>query len=562
MSSETYVDPVTGTTSFLVNGSGIDNDTVISEIMKQAPEAAALMQWGNQISSRHGSLFSRDKFVTPAGVFGDLRAARYAVEHDDVVGNVIDTQEQIAINRVKVECEDMDEEDIWAQIIDDLELEQRMREMWREMAICSFMYPAVLMGNSNKEYKVKGKGRKKTFSGLTVPLGLTLLDPLKVVPVGNFMFGQEQLAYLADIGESQVIDSTLANTNSSDLVVKSLLTGKYEPTVYELDLLKQVTGQNFKGVGPDRTNLYVLDPKSVFRVTATRSSYERFPVIRMKSIFELLDLKAQLKEMDRAHLVGGTNFIVLVKKGTDERPAKQAEIDRLNAQVKMAARVPVIIGDHRLEIEIITPKNDKTLAPERYNTLDSRITARLYQLFLTGNNSAGTSSDDSLKLIRIVARSMESRRNIIRDAIMKHVIMPTFRANDQLKSEPKLKFYPGRISLDFDPNIAVFLQDLRDRGDISRSTILAWVDLSEEEEAAKREREAEHYDEIFSPVNVPFSGVAPQGGDVPDPVAEDGPGNTRGAGRRGGGTTGGGGTNRQSVRSGPPRGPASQEDAP
>ena len=138
--------------------------------------------------------------------------------------------------------------------------------------------------------------------------------------------------------------------------------------------------------------------------------------------------------MDRAHLIGATNFIILVKKGSDQRPAQPGEVDRLQTQVRTLARVPVIVGDHRLSIEIITPKTDTTLQPERYNGLDARITARLYQMFMTGNYSAGAKGDDSIKLARVVARGLEGRRHMLRPSIERHILRPTFAANAQLTS--------------------------------------------------------------------------------------------------------------------------------
>ena len=86
------------------------------------------------------------------------------------------------------------------------------------------------------------------------------------------------------------------------------------------------------------------------------------------------------------------------------------------------------------------------------------------------------------------------------------------------------------------------------------------------EEAAKRKRESEIYDEWFTATNVPFSTpVGPDGQPVDSMVAgntaKPGVGTTsagpnKAAGRAGGGKTGGGGANRQSGKSGPPRGPA------
>ena len=269
----------------------------------------------------------------------------------------------------------------------------------------------------------------------------------------------------------------------------------------------------------------------------------------MKSVFELLDLKNQLREMDRAHLVGGTNFIILVKKGTDEIPAKPAEVRGLAAQVRASARVPVIVGDHRVDIEIITPKLDTVLKPERYNTLDARITARLYQMFMTGNYAAGAKGDDSIKLARVVARGLESRRHMIRRSIEAEVFKKTFDRNEDIfTDEPKIRFHPKRIALDFDANVATYLQDLRDRRDISRETMLQELDLSQAEEARQRDRESEHYDDVFTPVNVPFS--TPIGDPRMQPGGGNGgndgqppknpPGNTRNAGRRNARRNGGG----------------------
>jgi hypothetical protein len=212
----------------------------------------------------------------------------------------------------------------------------------------------------------------------------------------------------------------------------------------------------------------------------------------------------------------------------------------------------VIVGDHRIDIEIITPNVDMTLKPERYNTLDARITARLYQMFMTGNYAAGASGDDSLKLARVVARGMESRRYMIYKTLEKNIFKPMFEKNEQFTDIPTFNFHPKRIALDFDNNVAVFMQDLRDRGDISRDTLLSEVDVDQEEEARKRKREKEEYDSIFSPTTVPFSG------NTTGQPATDQPQDPKAAGRRGGGNNNGGGANRQSGVSQPGKGTVPQ----
>lgn len=904
----------------IINQTTIDDRQVMNAFNEQHPELAALVDWSNNIQRRAGGIFERDRYLTPRSIFSQFSTALDAAETDDIVSGVLETTESLAFSNMSIECEDPDEEDVWNQIIEDIDLYARTREMWRELFIISQFYAATFW--VNKDYKVRGKTssgnkKRKSFSKIKVPGAVSILDPLKVVPVGNFLFGQEQLAYIADRSEAKSFNTFLAGPNSSDLVVSQLLAGAYKPDQEEKKYLQQVTDRNMD-------YLFLLNPKSVWRHTATRPSYQRFATVRMKSVFEILDIKQQLRQADRSHLIGNalrcdqkvmtptgwktmgslsegdsvfgvdglpvrvtgvypqgvaevyevefqdgskvvcddrhlwtvmgrrgnlrtlplsdivreglmdkngtsatyrhripmtqpvqfqakefnihpylmgymlgdgsfsqsslkvasaeeenlwmgylpsgfsvvnhekregfcpqylirgpawrnnelidiakekglwgksgaskfipseylygsvaqridllrglmdsdgsnvgsgcaefsnisldlingvkflveslggaakiserptmsenhqqayrlhislngdinpfalkrkadawvarkyqynraiksvtkldttantvcikvdredglfltesfvvthnTNFIVLVKKGNDMFPAKPAEVQSLANQVKMAARVPVIVGDHRIEVEIVTPKMDFTLIPEKYNTLDARLTARLFQILMTGNYAAGASGDDSIKLARVVARGMEARRQMIGASFFKNVIMPTMRANpDVFTTLPQLHFHPKRIALDFDPNVLAYYQELRDRGDLSRETILSEMDIDQEQEYRRRTREKEKYDETFKPPMALLLPGAPGGPPAPPPPpvqpgapkapakpaapaspakpkAPGSTGTTGNPGKTAGGKTAGrsggrkGGTNRDSFKSGPPRG--------
>jgi hypothetical protein len=537
--SEVLVDPEMGTV--VLNDTSVSTSDVMTGLMSQHPEIASLMRWGNstQAVGRGGGIFQRDRYVTPAKIFDQFRVALDASESDDVVSGVAEMTESLAFNAVVVECLDEDEQDIWNQILEDLDLEARLREMWRELFVVSQCYVASLW--ETKSYKVRGRtgagNKKKRTFNVNVPTHLTVLDPLKVLPVGNFMFGQERLVYIANRSEVEDFDNVLAGKNSSDLIVTQLIKEKYTPSTSEKKFLQENVDSNLD-------NLYLLNPKRVFRHCATRPGYTRFATVRMKSVFELLDIKQQLRQMDRAHLIGASNFIVLVKKGSDQMPAQPVELNALANQVKSLARVPIIIGDHRLAVEIVTPKTDVALQPEKYNTLDSRITARLFQLFNSGNYAAGAKGDDSIKLARMVARGMEARRGSMGLTLMKHLLIPAFNDNAALTSRPVLNFKPRRIALDFDPNVLNFMQELRDRGDLSRETLLSEMDITQHEEANRRERERENWDDIFEP---PLLDMQPSG-KVGTPSA-----NPKAAGRKGGR---GGGSNRNSYMSNPGRGPA------
>lgn len=498
----------------VVNQSGVDTVTVLRAAADQHPEIAALQDalvtWTagpgpGQSHSRAGGLYERDLFVNPTNIFDEMRVASIAAQ-DDIVAAFLDSSEALAFSRMEIECDDEDEMDIWAQIMDDIDIDNRMREIWRDLNIYSQTYVAVWFGR--KTYKVRGKSsgsgfrRKKQFANLTVPLGLTTLDPMKVIPVGNFLFQQETLTYYANPTEKDVIDSWLLGDDDSgaDEIIKRLIVAKFEPDYRDRKEIGNL------GIDPNR--LYVLNPKYVWRHTTTKPGYDRFAPLRFKSIFELLDLKRQLKAMDRALLIGATQYIILIKKGSDKEPAKQYEIANLQQTARTLAKVPILVGDHRLSIEIITPKADNTLNPEKYQGINLDIQGRLFGMFMTTH--AGR--DDSLKLARVVARGLESRRLMQKRAFMRKVIMPTFEMNDSLTAEPDLMFYPKRIALDFDPSLATYLLDLRDRGDLSRDSVLSEIDYDEASEAAKRQVEKDKYDEIFTP---PATQLPPGTPDIP-----------------------------------------------
>lgn len=496
------LDPEFGTQ--VINQSDLSNQEIAEKGMIAGSDQrllAALTQWTQTSQGvtrrRAGSLFERDRYVTPIGHVDQMRLAYQAVEDDDVVSSIADSTESLVFNAMDFHAEDEDEEDVYNQIAGDLDLDSRLREIWRELFTVSQVVVAVWW--QNKTYKVRGRTdqgvqRKKVFA-LQVPKAITLIDPLKVIPVGDTMFNQEQLVYCADRIEDEAF---IANENS-------LLKGRYTPTEYDRQYVSTL-GMDFSA---DR--LWLLDPENVFRHTLTRPQFQRLPALRMRSIFELLDMKQQLREMDRAHLIGGANFIVLVTKGSDQHPAQAAEIANLQMQVRTVARVPVLVGDHRLNVQIVTPKLDSTLDPKRYNLIDARITARLYQMFVLGGTAgSGASSDDSVKLMKVISRGMESRRHMIRRTLEKNIFNKMFDRNESLTTRPKLRFHPKSIDLGFDANFASFLLDLRSSNDLSRDTILNQFDFNQAEEAENLLRERDKYDPIFQTINPNNQGI-PQG---------------------------------------------------
>lgn len=330
---------------------------------------------------RQGGIFMRDRYVTPTKPYDQMRMAYEAASSDDIVAGVCETTESLAFSGMDIFSLEQDEQDIYNQICAKINLDSVMREIWRDLFIVSQAYVAIWW--ERQTFKVRGKTldgnkRRKDFT-VMAPSDLTLLDPLKIVPVGSTLFGREQLAYIATVDESAEFDELIRNdAPRNDEIVRRLIVGRYQPSRQEI--------REFEALGiPNARNLWLLNPDNVFRHTLTRPAYQRLAPVRLKSVFELLDMKAQLRQMERAYLIGNTNFILVITKGSDALPAKPEEVANLQNVVRAVARVPVLVGDHRLNVEIVTPKLDNTLKAERWNAIDSRISGRLLQIMVLGN---------------------------------------------------------------------------------------------------------------------------------------------------------------------------------
>ena len=518
---ESFFDPATGVV--------VTSEVSPEELNRSLPALAplldlrvqrALASWAEESNPRSrrrdDSIFARDKYVTPAKIFEQMGVAYDALD-DDLVGNVIDTSEAIAFQKVEFESEDPDQEDVWGQIGRDLDLDGWMRQAWRELFTVSQFYAVRYWGR--KEYKVRGSGesrkRRKTYD-LFVPVALGFLDPTRVVPVGLDPFGNCQLAWIGTPDESKLFTEVQGGVQH-DSMISSLFLNKYTPDKQEEKLLR---AENIP-----TENLWLLNPAYVFRHALTKSPFERWSRLRMKSIFPLLDMKHQLREMDRAWLLGGINFLVLVTRGTDDKPASRAEVESTATQVRTSSRSPIIVTDHRINIEIITPEIEHVLDAEKWTVLDERIMMRLWGTFQLPSETSNR--ETSITLGRVIARGLGSRRHMMKRTLEKELIRAVTESplneGSGFDAETSLEFAPRRMELEFDSNMVTLLQELRDRGDLSRETILNEFNFDQGLEARRREMEAEKYDDIFTPVNVPFDspnkttpgGAGRQGGRPP-----------------------------------------------
>lgn len=520
--------------------------------------ARELARWQDNLRSSHqrGSMFDRGAFTPPNNVYDEMRAARTALEVDDIVSGVADITEAFAFQGMKWESVNSEESDVFNQWAGKVNMDGLLRRMWREEYCISqvivagqwgwheftvrgrtnpedpeeqeqeLVHPTELQdqpvdpytGMRPKKPKKKGRKRRKKYR-IWAPVNLTVLDATKVVPVGFSPVGPEKLAWCAskaemghwqDVNEGRIVDLDMEN----------FFIGHYKPDRAEAERLSKM------GVPTDR--LLLMNPEFVWRHTLTKGDYEAHPQLRMKSIFGLLDLKRQLMNADRASLIGAANYILLVRKGTDDKPAQQEEIDHLKENYNFIAKMPVIISDHRLTIDIIAPKIDLTLQSEKYDVLDTRIMMRLLGTLSLG--ARGQRNETNLTISHAVARMMENRRHMMKRAIEKQIAKaitehPRNRKPDGsqlIEEEPNLVFLPRHVTLGFDAALLQAMVSLRTQREISRETILEQFGLDQATEAMRMEHEEEFYDEIFK-TQIPFAGPGGMGqpgqGDTGDPKA-------------------------------------------
>lgn len=510
---------------------------------------------------RVGGLLERDRWLTPDHTFGKIRLAREAMK-DDIVGNAADGTEAFALAKMGIYTDDQDEEDVWNQWAGDINLDDQLRKAWRIMFSDS-QYAAITWW-APRSYKVrgttdKGNERRKKFDNLVVPVGWSYLDTAKVVPIGNLFFGQERLAYAPSVMEAmrierilhkrdkpglnfpthvrqgkrlmRVPDMALKDLEIEDPLIEQLIVGRYYPDMEEWRLLQED--------GVDPTFLYEMRPEMAHRHCLTRPDFQRFADVRLESIFEWLDMKAQLRQMDRVSLIGGSHYLILVSIGSEKEPGQQTEIDAFRAQAFTIATVPIIVGDHRLKIEIITPKQDHTLAREKYDTINSAIFERVWSSF----HHDVSRTEDPVKTAKVIAKNLESRRLMLRRTIEREIIDRMRTLNpDKFTGRAKLVFTPSVISLAFDPAFASFLLDLRASNEVSRNTALGSFDIDQGDEARMRKREETTYDKVFKTIAPPGT-AKPTEGAPTDPAAARSA--QRAAGRR---ATGGGGSSDGSGR--------------
>jgi hypothetical protein len=490
--------------------------------------AHQLQSWVRQTrESGISSMIDRRAWEQSENPYDHMAQAKHILEVNDLVASFLELTEGMTFQGVKWEDSDPDKADIFNQMAAEQDLDSLMRRIWREQYTTSQVVLACWWDQG--EFKVRdttAKGnQRKSVKTVHYPSRITILDNTRIVPVGLLAFGQERLAWRATPEEWEAFQSQ-QDGDLSDVIMGRFFVAPYVPTPLEREELL-----SYK---IDVERLILLNPDLVSRHTITRSDYERFAPVRLRSIFHFHDLRQQLMEADRVSLIGSANYVLLVKKGDKDQPARQEEINNLKSGFRTISRIPVIFSDHRLSIEIITPKQDFTLAKDKYDIIDSRITQRMLNSISTGGTSRASSAMAETALGKPVARAMEGRRRMIgryleRELARKVMNHPGNEGIFTTTTAPSLVFTPANISLTDDSSVAQQVLALRTTKDLSRETALEFFGFDQAAEAMRRTNEERKFDDIFQ-TQIPFSATSPTGGGGSGPDGNGVPGGGDGGG--------------------------------
>ncbi len=472
--------------------------------------ANQLGQWVEQARQRVGDepgMFNRQLYVSPKGPYDQMRIARHAVCEDDIVGLLADATEALAFDGgVKWESANPDDADVFNQLSADINLDRKLREMWRELFTVDQFVCVKLW--DKREYVVRGKtengNKKKKKYDVWVPVQLTLLKPEHVVPIGHGPLRRDELAWQATQHEIGIFRNNVhvnsgpaAGPEGVDPLMSVFFTGQYKPGPDE--------EQELSHWGVNTQRLLRMNPEWVFRHTTTRPDWCKQPDLRLRGVFGLLDLKRQLMASDRATLIGAANYILLIRKGSKEQPGTEAEIANLKQNYNFLAKLPVIISDHRLEIDVIAPKLDFVIKNDAYETLDSRILARTLATFSAPvsrpSDSGGSTFSD------VLASGIQNLRHMMKRCLEREIaraVVEHPRNKDVFEERPSMVFTPRTVHVGTSSVIMQTLLALRTQREISRDTILEYMGLDQATEAQRLELEEKIYDEIFQ-TQIPFA---------------------------------------------------------
>ena len=447
------------------------------------------------------NVLTRSPFTTPGNVMDEIRLARSVTDADDDVRAVVDQMVHSAYrDGMENHHPDLTTVNVFNAIAKHMNLDLALKEMLREYVIAAQVVTLSLFTRSRISFNPTSDLEKRITAQMSTPM-IGVLPAENVRVLSNDVFSTGELAY--DVTDEKLKEwleeffaesTTPARKNrmrEEQPVISAIFTGKVEVDWNDQDMF--AAGKT----------LYKLNPRMVHRTTMPKGS-TAYPHPRMTSNFALLEAKRLLNIMDYSLLQGGTNYIVVAKVGSDALPAQQPEVDNLTDEVRHASRTGVLVGDHRISIDIITPDLKELLNPAKRKLIGRKLAMAI--LSIPEQVTPDPGNEGARGEMEFAANTITADRHDIKRHVERFLYDEIVRRNPSspIKTAPTL--WHARVILsglkDFFDNVV----KARDRGDIPRKWAVEVLGFPYEAGVAQRQRELdEGHDEIMTPGSVPFT---------------------------------------------------------
>jgi hypothetical protein len=441
-------------------------------------------------------MFSRPQFTNPRTRKESYEAAR-KIWQDDVASTAHEIVEGLTLSKVSFDSPDASTAKLWSVVARQMQVRWFFLSAMKELRTIGCVTVATWWGPSSVSGSGKGPSgqRRSRPKSRTVPQRLVILNAEKVYRLEDF-WSVPKLVYFADPEEAAQMD-----LESPDDTMSRLIAGPYRPAdEAEEKLLTEAGGV----LG----QMFLLKPDSVWQYRLPGTHFGNCIETPSTPLMPLLEMKSRLMDSDRASLIAAANFILIFKVGNDLLPATQDEVDEYRDGMVKLAKMPVIVGDHRLDVQILAPSTDAVLNHEKYQTLDLKIGSHV--LGLVNPELVARGSDGEMVGKMLTAR-LESQRRTFADQIESSLVYGGPSPYDLEDADaPQVTFTPRAIPLvGVDAQLAAVLA-ARARNDLSRGSYLETLGYDQELEFERRQDEAERFDETFQ-THQPFD--SPQGSD-------------------------------------------------
>jgi hypothetical protein len=488
----------------IVNETNLPDELVQEAVGTYIEEHASMLgvSAGNTFqtyANRTGSLLARSNYRAPTSTIGEIVLARDLAERDDDIAAAIGAMLAVAFGEG---MQHTHKDEVVLALFDEVakhaNLDSTFKELYREWLIAGSLTTVHLFTRENFQFQPEGADRNRTRALVAPLIGVLPAEQLRIT--GNDLFGTGELAYKPALGAQErwleeffATDTTAARKaemRREDPVLAALLVEQLpqkdsDPSAFSVEDEDPAIGNK----------LYRLNPRMVLRSTMPKGAW-RYPRPPLTADFALVEAKRLLNLMDYALLQGGSNFLVVAKKGTDQRPAMPQEVDNLRDVVRRAARSGVLVGDHRLNIEIITPDLQALLNTEKRTLVGRKLANRLLRVPEDYDQAEATKLRVELIQRVITADRLDIRRHV--EKVYEEVVSRNPGLTDAARIWfPKIMLAGGQWFTDY-------VLKMRDRGDISRHSAVAAGGFDYEAEVQARKREKPD-DRIMAPAAVPFS---------------------------------------------------------